>query len=242
MKTEKSLTLLKQLSAFQLIELYDLLPDILFWIKDLNSQFIYANQAFVEHLGFQHLEQIIGKDDYSFSPAHLAKQFLTDDKKVMNGEKVTNRMELNLSKQDDIAWYSTSKRKLLDNEGNIIGTYGVTRHLTKTSKSLNYMTELETPILYIRQHYERHIGVEELARISHLSVSALERRFKKYLGKTPNQFINEYRLEQARKLLIETSLTISEISYRVGFTDPSYFARKFNMLFDALPSELRAQS
>ena len=241
MKKDKSLTLLKQLSAYQLIEFYDLLPDILFWINDLESKCIYANQAFIEHLGLPHLEQIIGRDDFTFSPAHLAKQFITDDKKVMKGEKVTNRMELNISNQENIAWYATSKRKLLDDEGNIIGTYGLTRHLTKMSKSLNYMTELESPIHHIRQHYDQHISIENLAKVSHLSVSALERRFKKYLAKTPNQFINEFRLEQARKMLIETELSIAEISYRVGFTDPSYFARKFHMLFDALPSEFRAR-
>lgn len=67
----------------------------------------------------------------------------------------------------------------------------------------------------------------------------LERRFKKYLAKTPNQFINEFRLEQARKLLIETNLAIGDISSRVGFSDPSYFARKFHNLFDVLPSEIR---
>ena len=48
--------MLRNTSVFQLVEFYDLLPDILLWIKDTDCNIIYANQVFVEHLGLQHLE------------------------------------------------------------------------------------------------------------------------------------------------------------------------------------------
>jgi len=83
------------------------------------------------------------------------------------------------------------------------------------------------------------ICLEELATITHLSISALERRFKKYLGKTPKQFINEVRLENARRLLIETNNTIATIANDTGFADHSYFSRQFQKLFKQSPSVFR---
>ena len=239
MKTDKSKDLLKHISILQLIDIYDLLPDVLFWIKNSNSEFIYANKLFLSHLGVQKLEQILGRTDFSFSPKHLAQQFINDDKKVMCGEKVTNRMELNITPKGDIAWFSTSKRCFRNEDGEILGTYGLTRHLNKTSKTLSYMEELAKPIQFIKNNYQQEINIEHLAKISHLSVSALERRFKKHLGKTPKQFINEFRLEKARKMIVESSKTIAEISFLTGFSEPSYFSKQYKKLFNMLPSTSR---
>lgn len=239
MKTDKTIDILSQISILQLIECYDLLPDTLFWIKDIESKFIYANRVFLNQIGMQQLEQIIGRDDFAFSPKHIAEQFINDDIKVMEGEKVTNRMELNLTAKGDIAWYSTSKRRLVNENGDVIGSYGLTRHLNKTEKTLSYMEELASPIQYITDHYQQHISIEYLAKLSHLSLSALERRFKKHLAKTPKQFINEFRLEQARRLILETSKPISEIAFLTGFSEPSYFSKQYKKLFNTLPSESR---
>jgi transcriptional regulator GlxA family with amidase domain len=74
-----------------------------------------------------------------------------------------------------------------------------------------------------------------------LSISALERRFKKYLRQTPTQFINEVRLENARRLLIETNIAIATIANDTGFADHSYFSRQFQKLFDRSPSAFRQE-
>lgn len=240
MKTDKTKLFLQHTSIAQIAELYDLLPDILFWIKGKDSEIIYANKVFLEHVGVQHLEQVVGKNDYAFAPKHLAYQFINDDIKVMKGSNVTNRMELNIGAETEIAWYATTKRCLFDAEQNVIGTYGISRHLTKTSKTVSYMVELEVPIAFISKNYSSNINIEDLAKLSHLSISALERRFKKHLGKTPKQFINEFRLEKARMLLVETELPVAQIAYQVGFNEPSYFSKMFKQVFNLLPSELRA--
>ena len=70
-------------------------------------------------------------------------------------------------------------------------------------------------------------------RAGSLSVSALERRFKAF-SETPNQFINEVRLENARKLLVETRLPVSQVAYS-GFPEPSYFTKQFRRLFGEIP-------
>jgi len=85
------------------------------------------------------------------------------------------------------------------------------------------------------------IRLDVLAKISHLSISALERRFKKYLSKTPKQYIIDVRLEHARRLLVETTLPIALVAEQSGFVDASYFSRRFKRKFAVLPSEFRAE-
>ncbi|MBB1386053.1 AraC family transcriptional regulator [Pseudoalteromonas sp. SG45-5] len=225
----------------QLIAAFDLLHDILFWVKDNESRVLYANQHFIEHQGYKSLDQILLKTDFDFSPKHLAFQYVNDDKRVMSGYIVTDRLELNQTSNGELAWFSTSKKVITDESNQILGTYGITRHLQKTSKALLHVRAIEEPVNYIREHYHRHICIEELAQLAHLSVSALERRFKKHLAKTPNQFINEIRLENARRLLVETQLPVSQIAYECGFSEPSYFSKQFKRLFGEIPSQVRTQ-
>jgi PAS domain S-box-containing protein len=232
---------INQFSVKQIIEMFDLMPDVIFWVKDENSCFVYANQFFLEHIGVTTLAQIIGLSDFDFSPAHLAKQFSVDDQKVMAGEVVNNRLEMNNSKSGDIAWFTTSKRPLFDEQGKVIGSYGISRHLEKTSLVLSGMDALKEPVTYVRENYMQNICLKELAGITHLSISALERRFKKFLGKTPKQFINEVRLENARRLLIETDIAVAIIANNTGFTDHSYFSRQFRKLFKQSPSDFRQE-
>ncbi|MFT6193118.1 MAG: AraC-like DNA-binding protein [Cognaticolwellia sp.] len=230
---------INQFSVKQIIEMFDLMPDVLFWVKDEQNCFVYANQFFLEHIGVTSLVQIIGLSDFDFSPAHLAKQFTVDDQKVMHGEVVNNRLEMNNTTSGDIAWFTTSKRPLLDEQGKPIGSYGISRHLEKTSLALSGMDALKTPVAYVRKNYMQNICLKELADITYLSISALERRFKKYLRQTPTQFINEVRLENARRLLIETNIAIATIANDTGFADHSYFSRQFQKLFDRSPSAFR---
>ncbi len=228
-----------QMGVEQLIEMFDLLPDALFWIKDNEHRFIHANQAFVEHLGSNCIEKIIGKTDYDFSPSHIAKQFLRDDDKILAGKSVTERLEMNMTQSGDVAWYATSKRPITDEQGKIIGSYGITRHLEKQTKAISSVEAIKVPVDYIRENFQQQFTIEKLAEVAYLSVSALERRFKKYLAKTPKQFINEVRLENARKLLIETNIPIAQVGDQTGFSDHSYFSKQFRLFFGELPSDYR---
>jgi len=232
---------INQFSVKQIIEMFDLMPDVIFWVKDENGCFVYANQFFLEHIGVTSLAQITGLSDFDFSPVHLARQYSVDDQKVMHGEIVNNRLEMNNTKSGDIAWFTTSKRPLLNEQGEPIGSYGISRHLEKTSLALSGMDALKEPVAYVRKNYMQNICLKELAEVTHLSISALERRFKKFLGKTPKQFINEVRLENARRLLIETNIAIATIANDTGFADHSYFSRQFQRLFDQSPSAFRQE-
>ncbi len=232
---------MEELEIKQLVDVFELIPDIIFWIKDRDSRVVYANNVFVEHVGATSRQQVYGKTDEDFFPPHLARQYMTDDKKLLDGELVTDRLEMNITKGGQLGWFSTSKRPLKNKQNDIIGSYGITRHFQKSSQALSTFESIRVPIEYIRENYHNPITLNDLAQLAHLSVSALERRFKKQLSKTPTRLINEVRLENARLLVMETDIAISEIAFKSGFSDHSYFTKQFKLFFGIHPSKMREQ-
>ena len=225
----------------QLIEVFDLLPDTIFWVKDANSRFVYANSTFLEQVSIGRVEGVIGKTDFDISPSYLAKQYVADDQLLQQGINVTDRLELNLLNKGTVAWFSTSKRPIMSAAGEFLGSYGIPRHFERVSATHTHIRAVDAPVRFIRDNFKNAITVEQIADAAHLSVSALERRFKKHLSKTPRQLLNEIRLEYARKLLIESDLAIAQIAFECGFADHSYFSKQFRLLFGELPSTFREQ-
>ncbi len=88
------------------------------------------------------------------------------------------------------------------------------------------------------EHLEdEKFGVNELSRKVGLSKSQLLRKVKASTGKTVTEYIREIRLQEAARMLRETDLTASEISYAVGFSSPSYFNKCFSDHYGMTPGE-----
>lgn len=92
---------------------------------------------------------------------------------------------------------------------------------------------------YIDAHLEGDLSLKTLAQIAGLSISHFARAFKKTEGMTPHAYVLERRLAHARKLLLETKLSLSEIAFAVGFADQSHFARRFRRQIGVAPNEFR---
>jgi AraC-like DNA-binding protein len=105
--------------------------------------------------------------------------------------------------------------------------------------------EEEAFVRQVRSLLEAHYGdpdfnVNALAQAIAMSRSQLHRKLTSLAGLTPVQFIRDFRLRQARELLTTTDLTIAEVAYRTGFSDPGYFSRLFQQECGQSPSAYRA--
>jgi AraC-like DNA-binding protein len=94
----------------------------------------------------------------------------------------------------------------------------------------------------IRRNPAAHYSVEEMARETALSESQLTRRFRALVGESPNRFLLGQRLLLAESLLRESSLTVREISERLGYADPYFFSRQFRRFRGVPPSSLRKET
>lgn len=84
-----------------------------------------------------------------------------------------------------------------------------------------------TAVRFIRENAVKGIRVSAVHEQSELSVSMLERRVKKVLGRTIKAEINRVRLQRAKLMLSETDLSISEVAKRTGFEETKYFCEFF---------------
>ncbi|SHM45065.1 transcriptional regulator, AraC family [Cyclobacterium lianum] len=86
---------------------------------------------------------------------------------------------------------------------------------------------------------QEDFGVSELAEAMNMSRSNLLRKIKKYTHLSASQYIRQIRLKKGMELLKQTSLTVSEISFQVGFGSTSYFIKCFREHYGYAPGEAR---
>ena len=98
---------------------------------------------------------------------------------------------------------------------------------------------IKTILDYIKDNYSKEITIDELAQLLNFSKSHFMRFFKKNLGLTAIDYINEYRLNVASNLLVNTNLTITEIAIKIGISNVSYFNRLFKKHFQVSPMQYR---
>lgn len=226
--------------ADALRQLFEGLPDIYLFAKDLQGRFTFSNQIFVEKCGLKKAEDLLGLTDFEVFPRHLAEKYVRDDAQVIRtGRPLANVVELviNVGKSPD--WYSTTKVPVYGEGGKIVGLAGFTRDFKKmSSKSRNYMV-MEKVIDYVMDHYSSAIEIETLANLVCLSISQFERKFKSTFGVSPLKYVSMVRIQAACQALAATDARISRISSENGFYDLSHFNRQFRAQTGMSPSEYR---
>lgn len=98
---------------------------------------------------------------------------------------------------------------------------------------------IDFSVNYIKANYSRNVTVSQLTKILGISQPYLYKIYKHAFGKSPKEFIDEYRITQAKKMLIETEHTVSEIAHDVGFSDSFAFSKAFSSKQGCSPSEYR---
>ncbi len=97
---------------------------------------------------------------------------------------------------------------------------------------------LQKAVAIIQDNLEdEHFGVTELAEALNMSRSNLLRKVKQETGESVSVLIRNVRLQNAHQLLKDSELTVSEISYRVGFGSTSYFTKCFRELYGHTPGD-----
>ncbi|MEV1074671.1 AraC family transcriptional regulator [Micromonospora parva] len=99
------------------------------------------------------------------------------------------------------------------------------------------LSHIARAVRWIRDHYAQAFRVEDLARLSGMSVSAFYRNFQAVTAMSPIQFQKQIRLQEARLLLATHPNDITGVGIRVGYESPSQFSREYRRQFGAPPSQ-----
>jgi PAS domain S-box-containing protein len=241
----KALLKLEPANPFSSESLFDALPDVNYFVKDLQGRYRVVNQNLVRACGLKRKDQLIGRTVLEVFPEILARGYAEQDLQVLEkGLTIHGKLELNVYINGDHGWALSYKTPLFDKCGKIIGLTGMIRDLALPDHNNPTLRRVAKSVLEIDTHYARILRISKLAQLSGISVVQLERNFKKLFQITPQQYIAKVRLEAALGLL-QTQRPIGEIALECGFTDHSAFSRQFKKAVGLTPRqyvELKAVS
>ena len=85
------------------------------------------------------------------------------------------------------------------------------------------------------------LRIDDMAEAVNLSRTVFYEKIRQIVGVSPVDFLKQVRMQRARQLIAKSTMSISQVAYAVGFTDPKYFARCFKKETGMTPSEYREQ-
>jgi AraC-like DNA-binding protein len=240
MSARSQQALLRRISGVQLIRLFDLLPDVSFFLKDRDGRFVALNRRGCEYCGVKSERAAFGKTDRDFFPRGRADEYMRDDRAVMrSGQAIDNRVESAPEAEGSPRLILTSKIPLRDARGKVIGLAGISRRIDQVRERPAAVAKLTKVVDYIHRRSRESIATRELAALAGLSVSQFDRTFRKTLGASPRQYLLRVRIEAACRPLAETDATIAAIAVEFGFHDHAHFTRSFRQVMGATPSAYR---
>jgi AraC-like DNA-binding protein len=99
--------------------------------------------------------------------------------------------------------------------------------------------KLKQVCTYIQNHYHQSLSISELSKQAGMHINTFERAFKELLGTSPRGYIEHLRMKKAAVLLVQTTLSIKDISTNTGYSGANYFTAVFRKRYRCSPREYR---
>jgi len=160
-------------------------------------------------------------------------------------------LELAYSVLADLEVFSAERISFFEKSGEIANLtsaedmhFFVARNLAEIASLICSMNTgpsiaIRKAISYINDNYTNRISLQEVAQYTCLSPNYLSQLFKQETGKSFLEYMTQCRVEAAKKLLVQSNLTISEIAFKLGYDMPSYFSEVFKKSEGITPSQYR---
>ena len=210
----------------------------------LNDEIFYKgiNSLKAKAIVIYFSRDLFGDSFYELPEAQEVKKFFSQ---AIKGVSITGQTNALISKKME---------KLLKKKGFevVMGLIEILFLLSK-SKDLRYINDnsyvsvndenkndrLAEVFQYVKSNYKEEISLDEIAKIANLTPTSFCRMFKSKTKKPFVEYLNEIRVSNACKYLIETDLGISEIAYECGYKTASNFNKLFKKLIGTTPKEYR---
>jgi PAS domain S-box-containing protein len=208
------------------------------YFKDLNSKFIRTNKSHAISFGLSDPKHVIGKSDFDFFTEKAANQAFEDEQAIIKtGQSILKEEKLTRKDSSDV-WFSAMKMPLRDNDGKIIGTFGISRDITGRKRS-----ELENYALFeIIQGITSTDKLDELLKLIHNSLGKVvyaDNCFVALKDQTSGLFSFPYFVDKVDTTPIPTSMGKSCSDYVFRTVKPLLLnQKKFDSLVEQGEVEL----
>lgn len=217
--------------------LFDTLSDTYYFAKNTAGQFVWGNRLLQEQHDLAGVHDIIGKTDHDFFRSDIADRIRADDLAVIDtGSTVKNKLEVIDSGKGELTWLFTTKAPIRNRHGDIVGIEGFSRDARRSQDTIAPFHEFKACIEYLQAHLMEHISIDHLAKLSCMSLSTFERKFKQHFSLTPKQYILHMKVHEACRML-PTAGSIARVAAETGFGGQSYFTKQFRSVVGITPKQ-----
>lgn len=223
--------------ADELAQLLGKLPDVVFFVKDREGRYAQVNQTLVQRLGLKHADDVVGRGPEDLFPDPLGASYRAQDRRVLAGHSLENRLEVHLFPDRVSGWCLTNKYPLR-HDGEVQGVIGISRDLGRPDGRHPAYDHLIRVVDYLEAHYADSPRVEKLAQLAELSVAQLERHFRRVFQINPSQMLAKMRIDAAMGMLRGPE-PIAAIGQHCGYSDQSAFTRQFHKMLGLTPGQYR---
>jgi AraC-like DNA-binding protein len=210
-------------------------------VKNLNSEFVFGTPSFMEMCGTHDPEKIYGKTDRAFFPLYLADQYIEEDQAVFSGEMIVDKHWMVPERKGVVTWCQSSKLPIQGKDGSIIGLMCTLNNFYVADDQLKSVTALTKAIKFIERNYSQKIKIEDCAEVAKVSMSTLNRNFRKVYQTSIAEYLTRFRIHAACHELKDTTLGMTEIALNCGFFDLSHFSKQFKKMMRMTPMQYRKQ-
>ena len=181
-------------------------------------------------------------DDYNFFSYHLNEALHLSRKEKKSVTDLVNKIEeeynQNIDKHSQLVIISTIELLL-----NYATRYYDRQFSTRTNNNKKYINRFETILKnYYKSNKHIEIGIPTVAYCGeslNMSSKYLSDLLRKETGRNTQDHIHEFIIEKAKNKLLNSTISVSEIAYNLGFEYPQYFSKLFKKTTDLSPSEYR---
>ncbi len=221
-------------------EMFDAVPDCVFFVKDREGRYVAVNEALVTRCGRGSKDELVGKTAREVFPHPLGERFTEQDYEVIrHGRPIRGQLELHLYPNGRRGWCLTWKEPVTGASGGTIGVAGMSRDISSGADTARDLGTVAT----VLDHIERHLGSPlrqgDLAKMVGLSGYQLDQRIRALFALTTAQYITRKRIELACHLLDRSDESITGIAVDCGYGDQSAFTRQFRQSVGITPGAFR---
>ncbi len=232
---------LNRIGSFEPFKLlFDLLPNVGFYMKDLSGRIMVINRYNCANNNISNEMDAIGKTSHDLFKPFFADAYYNTDAEVMKtGRPLLNKVTptFNCLMKPKI----TNRVPLYDKNHKIMGVAMAYYSVDSAAASPTWSQRFAIVIDYIHTHYAEQVKSEKLAKLAQVSETHLKRTFNQIFGMPPIEYVILTRINAARELLDTTDRTVSDIAQAVGFYDHSHLIRHFKRLRGCTPNQYRKQ-
>ena len=215
-------------------ELFDAVPDTIFFVKDAAGRYVAANRVLAERTGFPTKAALIGRSADEVFPGELGRRIAEQDRAILRSARsLKGELELHLYPDGQEGWCLTWKEPLFDRAHRVVGIVGLSRDVRAANTAPDETAALSRALRFAQANPDGKVS--DLAERAKLSPFQFDQRIRAMFGLSAGQYLTRLRIDRASELLRQGDTTITEIALSCGYADQTAFTRQFRKIVGVSP-------